>query len=73
MVYRDCSLQSLDSQCGDFEYERVRYRGCIMSCTQNGCNRGPGLSSNVITMILVFLLTLVNPALRGLDLMNVCD
>ncbi|XP_060576243.1 uncharacterized protein LOC132733602 isoform X1 [Ruditapes philippinarum] len=58
MVYRGCSLSSLDSQCGDFKFEDVRYRGCMMSCTENACNHSVGLRASVcmtsfLTMILL--------------------
>ncbi|XP_045164967.2 uncharacterized protein LOC123528947 [Mercenaria mercenaria] len=62
MVYRGCSLESLDSQCGDFKYEGVRYRGCMMSCTEDACNNSIGLRADTCTMTLVTMILLVTSA-----------
>lgn len=51
MVYRSCSLESLDSQCGEFRYEGVQYNGCVMSCTEDGCNTTSGLRVNWLTVL----------------------
>ncbi|KAH3820525.1 uncharacterized protein LOC127880837 [Dreissena polymorpha] len=40
MVYRGCSLDTLNNVCGDFRFEDVKYHGCITSCSENGCNHG---------------------------------
>ena len=53
MVFRGCSLESLDSQCGDFKFDEVRYRGCVTSCEDNGCNAANALRLDVCSQTLV--------------------
>ena len=71
MVYRDCSLKSLDSQCGDFEYEKVRYQGCIMSCTHNGCNSAGHLYTSLISVALPLMVTILLSKVRWKDFTKV--
>lgn len=59
MVYRACALDSLDNQCGDFEYDYVRYSGCIMSCTEDGCNHGSQQTGNQGTLTFTMALVAV--------------
>lgn len=65
MVYRGCSLDDLDNQCGDFKFEGVRYRGCMMSCTENACNgavnwSGLTLMSAIVMTLLLFISAILN-------------
>lgn len=55
MVFRGCSLESLDSQCGDFKYEGVRYRGCLTSCEDDGCNSANSVSLDLRLHIIAIL------------------
>ena len=60
MVFRGCSLESLDSQCGDFKFDEVRYRGCVTSCEDNGCNVANSLRFDFCShAIVIFLWSLI--------------
>ncbi|CAL1548053.1 unnamed protein product [Lymnaea stagnalis] len=47
MIYRSCSMSSLDNTCGLFQFENARYSGCMMSCTRDACNGGVLLASHI--------------------------
>ncbi|XP_052780944.1 uncharacterized protein LOC128217679 isoform X1 [Mya arenaria] len=55
MVYRGCSLTTLNNLCGEFRFENVRYHGCIMSCAENGCNGSSDLSVKLTSLSSVAL------------------
>ena len=59
MVIRGCSLESLDSQCGDFKYQDVRYKGCVTSCDLDGCNSANSIKSNMPSFVTIVLLNLI--------------
>ena len=70
MVFRGCSLESLDSQCGDFKFEDVRYRGCVTSCEDNGCNVANTLRSDLLSQtIVIFVSSLIILGIRKCELL----
>ena len=56
MVFRGCSLESLDSQCGDFKFEDVRYKGCVTSCEEKGCNTANSFHCHICSHLTVVIL-----------------
>lgn len=46
LIVRSCSMSAFDNTCGLFEFENVRYSGCLMSCTRNACNKGHSLQTS---------------------------
>ncbi|KAL4226310.1 hypothetical protein ACF0H5_014293 [Mactra antiquata] len=70
MVYRSCSLETLESQCGEFRFEGVQYNGCVMSCTENGCNRTSGLRVDWFNVLLLVIIVLL--CISKLKSLNLC-
>jgi len=41
MMIRRCSLEDMNSQCARFKFQNDTYEdGCILTCSQDGCNKG---------------------------------
>ncbi|GAB6021197.1 hypothetical protein CHUAL_003821 [Chamberlinius hualienensis] len=40
LMIRTCVLESMDNQCGAFKFEDYGFRGCILTCDFDGCNKG---------------------------------
>nr|XP_022300304.1 uncharacterized protein LOC111108612 [Crassostrea virginica] len=65
MVIRSCSIKSMDTICGPFNFENVMYTGCISSCETDACNGGqrasPGRASlaTIVTAVACYLVTSV--------------
>ena len=41
LVIRQCVLENMNSQCGTFKFENDTFKGCILTCDYDGCNRAP--------------------------------
>ncbi|XP_061187588.1 U-scoloptoxin(05)-Cw1a-like isoform X1 [Saccostrea echinata] len=39
-IIRSCSIESLDTNCNQFNLENVLYDGCVSSCETDACNAG---------------------------------
>lgn len=63
MVIRICSLESMDNSCGVFRYQDSVLRGCILTCTNDGCNVAApppcGPSSYALPVVLLAALAAV--------------
>ncbi|XP_059150800.1 uncharacterized protein LOC131937416 [Physella acuta] len=57
LIVRSCSLTSFDNVCGPFEFENVRYSGCLMSCVRDACNLAGRLQVSLTYLLHVLLLT----------------
>ena len=55
-VIRSCALTSLDSMCGMFELEGVRFTGCVMSCNTDACNGAHNVHINLSYIVLMTIL-----------------
>ena len=56
IVVRTCSMDNMYQQCGDFEFDEVRYRGCLTTCQRDGCNH----SNRIRQSFLLFVLPVLN-------------
>lgn len=41
----------MDNQCGEFNFERQKMSGCILSCQGEGCNGADQLTPFITTLI----------------------
>ena len=69
IVVRYCSLENMDNQCGDFKYMDEPFKGCILTCTYDGCNTATtatrGATFNTLCSVAINLLLALTFASRG--------
>ncbi|XP_013397241.1 uncharacterized protein LOC106164033 [Lingula anatina] len=57
---RTCAIDTMENQCGEFQFEGVLYKGCITTCKTDSCNTAPRTtpfwSSLLVTVIVVLVL-----------------
>lgn len=53
MYIRTCSIETLEDQCGEFQFEGVLYNGCISTCKTTACNKTP--KSDTSLGLIIFL------------------
>ena len=72
VVIRSCSLENMDNQCGDFKFEDEPFKGCILTCTYDGCNEATSRlilvpssrrKHNSLMLLLMFLVTHITSSL----------
>lgn len=65
-THRFCSSRDLGNQCQDMRFpdHSRKYRGCIYTCTAEGCNSAHGIISSYTVIILGMLSALVAMVLR---------
>lgn len=60
LVVRMCTIENMDNQCGIFRFDNETLKGCIMTCTKDGCNHaGKVHRPSALLSVLALLLTVV--------------
>jgi len=68
MYVRGCTTYDMGNMCGLYDFENKEYKGCIKTCTTNGCNGAPPTSLN--RSLFSLLLTSSLPPLLLISLTN---
>jgi len=59
ITVRTCTLDNMDYQCGIFNFEDEIFRGCLVTCENDACNRSVSLHTSHSCIVLVVLLSLL--------------